>query len=276
MFSIISIILVSYTAYSDSKFPLLYSSSTEHTQRGCVENSELIKDGFDFVRSSISSQRNLQYGPPCTCGKNWTRVIYYNEMEENNSNSWTNCNSATECKLMKPLNSNDNEKFEKICGRIQAVYNESYNQDSATYAFEKYFRQGEGTVDNAYLDGVSIAYNDGGVLNHVWSFAAPQKEGFVYKPYKNCNCSSSTMYWPFVLPDFIGDNYFCDFNVDDNDGLLWSGQGCKMDGTCCNRNQEYFPSWFCWSAPKLLNSRPIVRKYGDAVKITLVEIYIGN
>ena len=71
-----------------------------------------------------------------------------------------------------------------------------------------------------------------------------------------CPCTNTNFTWPYQIPSFIGNNYFCDtgnpgpgwsptlFYPND---LLWDGEGCGPASTCCQLNH---PPWFCTTLPQ--------------------------
>ena len=67
----------------------------------------------------------------------------------------------------------------------------------------------------------------------------------------NCPCSNTSATWPYQVPSFLGNDYFCDtgrhqpgydsgaFYTNDP---LWDGEGCASTSSCCEFNS---PPWFC-------------------------------
>jgi len=253
-------------ANNEPSLPVRYSRPPLRSNE-CVGDYELISEGQSFIKSRLDPQLNEMYGPSsCHCGENWERLIYSAE-----SKDWNECSDERQdCKSITNIT---NKPHSKVCGTVRASYKETLRNDSA-FAFENYFRQLE-TIDGAYLNGLSVTYNNGeGNRNHAWSFVVPQSKGDIpYRPYKNCDCTNSNFNWPFQLPTFVGNRFFCD-SSDTEKGVLWSGQDCGSESTCCNRHSHH-PSWFCRDVPDGLDKLE-VRHFGNSINISLIDIYVGN
>ncbi len=83
-------------------------------------------------------------------------------------------------------------------------------------------------IDTNYLDGVSITHGEPSMRTHIWSLAAGM----------HCPCDPDRDEAP--LPDFVGQNYFCD----NEDERVWDGEVCE--NTCCSFNT---PPWFSTTLP---------------------------
>ena len=87
------------------------------------------------------------------------------------------------------------------------------------------------TIDDPYVDGVSITHSTPRV--HIWTFAVNAQLP------TDCPCSTGAI--PEV--SFVGSDYFCDYDPDPADRLVWDGQECTEDTalTCCDFNSPpYF------------------------------------
>ena len=154
-------------------------------------------------------------------------------------------------------------------------------QYGSTSAFGASVNAANITVDGPYLDGVSITRGQRGSREHVWSFAAAT--GATYTDSSACPCTRSDTPWPYSIPSFVGQNYFCDTG---NPGPgydatlyasnpLWDGQGCVATSSCCQFNS---PPWFCrqLSAPSTqdIEVRLCTDNSAGETPIHLLEIYI--
>ena len=112
------------------------------------------------------------------------------------------------------------------------------------------------SVDDPYVDGVSLTHGAAGLRQHIWSFAAAVDTN--YRSAWNCACTNTNESWPFqnCFPSFVGSNYFCatgnegprspltQFHSEDP---LWDGEGCGSTNTCCQLNS---PPWLCITLPR--------------------------
>ena len=136
------------------------------------------------------------------------------------------------------------------------------------------------TINDAYLDGVSITY--GTPRKHIWSYAAASNE------YGLCACSCAGGDSARAPPSFVGDNYYCESAYDGpncysldplfpNDPL-WDGLQCDNEGTCCTGANT--PPWFSVDLPQSTNDDIEVRICGDQhtndedTPIHLLELYV--
>ena len=264
------LVLAKLFASSFAAFPVLHSWPTVRTDKCASGDSQVTSVGRNFVKSRIDPQLNGRYGPPCHCGSsNWTRLIYNYSSED-----WKECSERVpDCKY---ISKSVSKPYSKVCGTVRASYKENPNLDSP-FAFENYFLQ-QKMINGAYLNGLSVTrIGVDGNRNHVWSFVVPQDRGDdIYVPHKNCECSNTNSYWPFRLPDFVQDHYFCD-SSETGKGDLWSGQDCGKSSTCCDRPSP--ASWFCRNfvdGSPTSNDALEVRHFGDSINISLIDIYVGN
>ncbi len=120
--------------------------------------------------------------------------------------------------------------YNKICGR---VIGRKYN---TTDGFN--VSCGPCTIDDPYLDGVSITYEY--YKKHIWSFAAHECNGPDYAP-----------------PAFVGNNYFCD-----SSDKLWS------DKFFCTN----FSDQLLFVERRYIDVRVCTNT--EDVRIQLVELYV--
>ena len=101
--------------------------------------------------------------------------------------------------------------------------------------FRGYIFQNQQTLNNAYVDGISITF--GYPRNHVWTFAATKSDN-------RCPCTGSGG----DATPFVNQDYFCEVGILNNatnfldENPLWDGQGCASSNACCEFNN---PPWFC-------------------------------
>ena len=118
--------------------------------------------------------------------------------------------------------------YTEVCG--QAIGYQFYTTD----AFAQHYATA--SIDNAYLDGISITY--GMPRQHLWSYAI----GITQSPWEStfvCPCASSSGRQP---PSFVQGHYYCESgNVGDvrsqwyTNNPLWDGEGCPVgNNTCCD------------------------------------------
>ena len=169
--------------------------------------------------------------------------------------------------------------YSSVCGRLNAY------QIGVGAAF--YARTND--IEGDYVSGVSITHGLPGSRQHIWTFAAALGDNCTDNIRHLCPCSNVNINWPYQVPSFIGNDYFCEsgrhltggscfgrFNYYQDDPL-WDGQNCAPSSTCCELNN---PPWFCTTLPQLtsddLEIRQCHRNYGgnEDTLISLIDIYV--
>ena len=131
-------------------------------------------------------------------------------------------------------------KYSHVCGKIIGY------QSSTPDAFHPYQVNPTLTIDNIYVDGISLTYGQN-PRKHIWSFAAAlHEEGSLRQSV--CPCTNRSNSETITIPPFVGNDYFCDTGSRDYfqfifypDDPLWDGQGCGSVSSCCSFNS---PPWF--------------------------------
>jgi hypothetical protein len=142
--------------------------------------------------------------------------------------------------------------YSKVCGRIIG---------EGTRTPDAFHRPPTLTIEENYLDGVSVTHGAPGSRTHIWTFGA----GF----HGHCPCDSSGGPLP---PAEVGDNYFCDEREP-----LWNGESCASFNPCCSFNN---PPYFSVQLPAATTDRIELRictdqHQGDeSVAVLLAEMYV--
>ena len=138
----------------------------------------------------------------------------------------------------------NNIKYSQVCGKIIAY------QFGGADSFGLYPASmvGTKTIDEGYLDGVSLTYSRN-PRKHIWSFAAANDEVGTLN-FANCPCINVGLAARSTPPpDFVGNDYFCDTGSGEGVRInhlfsadpLWDGAGCGPANFCCSLNN---PPWF--------------------------------
>ena len=65
-------------------------------------------------------------------------------------------------------------------------------------------------IEVDYVSGVSITHGLPGSRQHIWTFAAALGDNYTDNILLLCPCSNINITWPYKLPSFIGNDYFCE------------------------------------------------------------------
>ena len=233
--------------------------------------------------------------PPCPCGGpgDWTRIAFLNMSDPTQQcpPTWRSVSSTVRgCGHQDPSSTCDSATFpsngrsySRVCGRINAF------QDGTIDAFHPSIIAGRGQIEDGYLDGVSLTHGAPGSRQHIWSFAGAYFEN---DPNINtvsfyvCPCTNTEINWPYQIPAFVGNNYFCDTAnpcCEGNAGTvyaddpLWDGEGCGPTNACCELNR---PPWFCTTLPQPtiddIEARICLDEHfgNEDIIVSLIEIYV--
>ena len=136
--------------------------------------------------------------------------------------------------------------YSHVYGRIIAY------QERVPLAFYYTSSSNRDDVDEPYVFGVSLTHGQS-PRRHIWTFVGASDESTT-EPNLKCPCINTNISPPPSVPDFIGNDYFCDtglspyygnypqwqvafYNLDP----LWDGKGCGPTNACCSFNH---PPWF--------------------------------
>ena len=163
-------------------------------------------------------------------------------------------------------------QYQKVCGRVRGYQ----------------FRSPDGfycpscTVDNSYVDGVSITHG-ASPRKHIWTYAVGLYEDNSQYPSNTCPCTGGGR----PPPNFVGSDYYCESGLNTapwnpavlySDDPLWDGQDCGgLESTCCD--PPNLP-WFCKELPQSTTDYLEFRICGDEnisnedTPVDLVQLYI--
>ena len=285
----------------DEKIELLNSSSQEQFTQllelsgdaqhllnalpsSCAALPPFLSSGYYWIQPSIGSPPMQVY---CDFNRQWTRVAFLNMSDPNEvcPRNWTTydifvrgCGTGDRTGISNQCDSviypnTMGQTYSRVCGRVIAY------QHKDTLAFAALVTQNR-TLEQQYLDGVSITHGSAGSRQHVWSFASARGDKYATShPQWSCSCSSSSN-WPYST-SFVGNDYFCDTGNHASahgpypDDALWDGAGCGPSSTCCTFNN---PPWFCKTLPQPTTDDLEVRICDSIARtdtaIQLMEIYV--
>ena len=185
-------------------------------------------------------------GTNCGGEGSWTRVAYINMtqtgatcpegLNQRSFNSKSYCgNTGSECNgTMFPTL----VEYSRVCGRVRGY------QYRAPLAFYSYNINTSLTIDDNYVDGVSITYGSA-PHKHLWTYAAAPRDTITYYGSYDCPCKQNST---TIAPSFVGTDYYCEsgvelccpYNSPSND-TLWDGQQCGGEAPCCTHSNM---PWF--------------------------------
>ena len=171
-----------------------------------------------------------------------------------------------------------NVPFSKVCGRVIGI------QYYTPEAFDPYYNAQTRTIDDLYVEGVSITHSSN-PRQHIWTFAAAIDEVPSHNMY-SCPCANSKSHVAYtgLIPEFIGDDYYCETGSRTSarnryylEDPLWDGKGCGRFSTCCDGDRK---PWFCKELEEPVTSDIEVRvctdqsRSNEDVLLEIVELYV--
>ena len=256
-----------------------------HPIRSCKLLPEGSQSGYYFLLNSAGVV-NLEYcdttgrcgNQECTGG--WMRVAHLDMNDCNqhcpDSLSETSDRRCVRKSVAKGCDSvvypTHGHEYSRVCGKINAY------QHSHPSAFRPYIlRKPVTTLEDNYVDGVSLTHGPVSARQHIWTFAAAYSDNSM-----QCSCGAQPD--PDLVPPFVGQDFFCETasrtgyeEITFEEDPLWDGEGCDSQTECCGFNN---PPWFCKELPQsttddiemrlCLNEHP---DYGN-VLIELVDIFV--
>ena len=162
-------------------------------------------------------------------------------------------------------------RYQQVCGQLQGY------QAGHPTAFSPYISSNFSlTIDDAYLDGISITY--GSIpRKHIWSYTTGDEDTSNSSQGCPCNKNSTAQ-----SPPFVGNDYYCEsaattccLNTIFTDDPLWDGNQCSdIEAPCCTTNNR---SWFSRTLTEFTTDDVELRSCGDAGRgtfFTLINIFV--
>ena len=227
-----------------------------------VSSNCSLQDNIYSVRRTIQISLEEKYSNqnystrPCSCGgAGWTRVAYLNmsDPQQTCPSNWTlNTSPVRGCgrtssagrtcdSVVYPVNG---LSYSRVCGMATA-YHKGWSDG---------FRDISDIEDT--ISGVSVTHGPTGAREHIWTFVVAENDAAQPIYSDKCPCSNPDITWPYQVPPFLGNDYFCDTgrHQSGNDvsafytnDPLWDGEGCATTSSCCVFNS---PPWFCRTLPQ--------------------------
>ena len=267
--------------------------SPSHPAHSCKEiydRNTSSPSGYYWLVSSSEQAIQAYCDMERTCGGvegGWMKVISIN-MSNSSSSCPSGLKTLTSPKRLCAMNIDgggcssaylnvQGVEYSRVCGKIIG-----YQQKSPD-AFAQYYHNRALTIDQAYVDGISLTHGHS-PRKHIWTFAAALHEIISSFPRLLCPCTNIHNHLTIPIPPYVGNDYFCDtassqhfeFRFYPNDPL-WDGQGCGRLNTCCSFNN---PPWFMKQLPESTHDNIEMRLCADSprsdedIVFEILELYV--
>lgn len=167
-------------------------------------------------------------------------------------------------------------RYQRVCGRATGY------QFKSTDAFKAYYQSRAITIDDTYVDGISITHGHF-PRKHIWTFASAYNAD--HAGHSSCPCTRNDVQYTGAVPPFIQNKYFCETGTSRGGTSwrnfiydpLWDGFGCSPSSSCCTFNN---PPWFCNELPQPTTDNIEVRVCTDSgnsdedLPIEKIELYV--
>ena len=257
----------------------------------CPRDEELVSARCG-IKDTVTNILEDYYDNIPSCGPGlWKRIAYVNMSDPSqdcpsrwreyvtdpNVRSCIRPQSSISGCVSETFSSGESE-YNRVCGRAIAY------QNGSTDAFGRFVNGFIPTLNNAYVDGLSITY--GANRTHIWTFAAGNSE---VRPASSnrvqfaCYCGDNSN--GTRPPSFVGNNFFCESAVNSDIDIeavfyssdpLWDGMNCP-NSNCCDFNS---PPWFVVDLPTSTTDDIEARiccdegTMNENIAIQLLEIFI--
>ena len=170
-------------------------------------------------------------------------------------------------------------RYTRVCGKIIGY------KDGSPDAFWPYYNNRRLTIDDQYVDGISLTHGHN-PRKHIWTFAAAVHEVLSNnRGHTTCPCTNIRNTVSVPIPPYVGNDYFCDsasesryYHLFYPTDPLWDGTGCGRLNTCCSFNN---PPWFMKELPSSTSEDIEMRLCADhqprtdeRITFETVELYV--
>ena len=257
--------------------------------KGMCPSVQVLDEVKGLLQNRVIPALKLRSSCPCGGRGDWTRIVFLNMSDPSvqcppNWRLSTNlpirgCGRSTDTgpSCDSAIFPSNGRNYSRVCGRIVGY------QQRTPDAFFNINRVPGATLEDSYLDGVSVTHGLAGSRQHIWSFASGVNK--VQDIIFNCPCVVPNMVDSQVIPTFIEGSYFCESGnplptISGNffpDDPLWDGRGCSSSSTCCQLNN---PPYFCTTLPQVTTDAIELRicldesTENEDVIVNLVDIYV--
>ena len=244
------------------------------------------KSGYYWIQSDCCPKRIYCKMNNTDCGGGvWTKVANINMSiaSMNCPNGFEKVGNPRSCRKLSfsagcssVYFSSYGQSYNKVCGKITGY------QNSTPDAFYSYSNNPSLTIDDDYVDGVSVTYNY--PREHIWTFAAQQNLN-----HKNtiigCPCNDSDSTFKGIVPSFVGSCFFCDTGCEDRAGhvpgklytthklLDGSGYGTFPQG-CEGTTSPWFHKEFSYDVESDIEVRSCLDQDRSDEEILIEQIHL--
>ena len=209
------------------------------------------------------------------CGPGlWRRVFYLNTSTSDQEistcpNGWQRItvSSIRACRgafssCSSTFTNDITREYSKVCGRFTGM---GRNTPDA------FHRDRRRTLENNYVDGVSITHGLSGSRQHIWTLAAGHSSrsfGFA-----RCPCDNRNRQQAPLPPNRVGNSYFCSRPGN----RIWRGRGCTGGNPCCTfHDPPYFSVQLPVSTTDRIELRICVNQNRDdeIIAVHFAELYV--
>ena len=264
------------------------ATSLDTSDTACPSDS-LVDEDIRKMKAMLGTESWFR---PCDCGgQGWEKIAFYDFSQQECPPDFSrlyrplnivSCHATNRVRTTCSGRSNygyaslplpvQGRSYSSVCGRIRGHgYGYAFlNAIACNYSLEQ-----------AYVEGVSLTHGQAGRRTHIWTFAAAESDSSPYKTQFNCGCSYTNNNWTHATPGDVGDDYFCDSNQQFKAGRyvgkdlhddLWDGEGCGSSSSCCEWKD---PPYFCKHLHSTTSEDMEIRLFSYYfVTVSLIEIFV--
>ena len=207
------------------------SCCTAPLPSSCEEHGPICQSGYFLITTGQGDITNVYCSTEELCGSTgWTGVGIADF-----GNPQTPCpdglieykkGELRACKRKSPSSTNsviistNGISYSQVCGKVLGYPHKSLDAFNPKWTGKK-------NIEKDYVDGISITHGAAGSRQHIFSLAGAGGQGQV------CPCSDASKFADTV-PEFVGEDYYCESGGSGTDDILWDGKQCDgNESPCC-------------------------------------------
>ena len=275
---------VTYSCFAAGSLPALLSPAITGGTESCnksTANFELL-GVRTTVQDQVTPYLNGRYGTECG-SPGWTRVFDLDMSIPGAvcpsgwallTNTVRGCGRQGDNNVASTTVSVRGRTYSEVCGRITAI------QKGRTDGFGP-FTDGP-SLNGRYVDGVALTHGSS-PRTHIWTFVSGLSQVPSSDNDERIYCPSLVDLYPPFVPDFVGNNYFCDSGRISSTGStaefytsrpLWDGQDCIASAStiCRFNNPPYFYATLPEPTTDDLDMRVLVNEDASNENVIVIEV----
>ena len=212
---------------SEEKLQAAWDEIRGSIQEILIQETTLTTTSYPTIPDTTTSPPG---NPICGPG-NWRLLFFLDRSNQSHScpSGWISSNSPYHActgmgsSCVSTYVPSGGQGYNEVCGMLAGV--------GVGFAdgFHRHSSNNVESIEQNYLDGVSITYGPAGSRQHIWSLALGHPG--------RCPCDTHDPSFQQPLPPSeVGNNYYCSLIPRNENTPVWQGTNCSANNPCCSHN----------------------------------------